>query len=96
MQIGDGIDLDPDYKRGGWIVRYKGQDIEFAKLNEAVETIIELSVVVGIENAAEAKQIHENCLSIQDVVEAMRNTLVTWYQLQVPDPHEGSDINKMD
>jgi hypothetical protein len=93
MQIGEGIELNPDYERGGWLVRYNGQDIQFQKLNEAVETVIELSVVIGIENAVAGKQIHESCLMVQDVVEAMRNTLVTWYQLQVPDPHEGSDLN---
>ena len=95
MQIGEGIELNPDYERGGWIVRYNGQDIQFKKLNEAVETVIELSVVIGIENASAAKDIHESCLMVQDVVEAMRNTLVTWYQLQVPDPHEGSDLNQI-
>ena len=81
---------------GGWIVTVDGeQQMHFESLNDAVEIILEFSLVVALENAAEAKQIEAGCVEVKDALEAFRQMIMAWFQAQVPDPHAVTDINRL-
>ena len=95
MKISDEIDLSPNYQTGGWVVNYKGLIMPFSKLDEAVETVVELSLVIAIDDATEAKNIKDNAVTVKDAVEAFRSMIMTWFQSQIPDPHEVTDLNKI-
>ena len=95
MKLSDRVDLTPDYRTGGWFVTYDGEGMRFTKLDDAVETVLELSLVIAIEDAAEAKKVEAAAVTIKDAIEAFRGMIMTWFQAQIPDPHEVSDLNKI-
>ena len=95
MKLSDRVDLTPDYQTGGWFVTFDSEVMRFTKLDDAVETVLELSLVIAIEDAAQAKEVEEAAVSLKDAIEAFRGMIMTWFQAQIPDPHAVSDMNNI-
>ena len=95
MKLSDRIALSPDYQTGGWIVDFDEQRVHFTDLDTAIEMVLEFSLVIAIDNVAEAKSVKNDAVLVKDAIEAFRQMIMTWFQTQIPDPHEQIDLNRI-
>lgn len=69
--------------------------MHFLHLNEAVEQLLELSLVIAMNDVAQSKEVDWVGVQLTEVMEAYRQMVMTWFQTQVPDPHAFTDINEI-